>query len=183
MVDLYLIALFGHIVGALFLFALLGIETIGLARLRTASSVEGAFAWMGLAGIMRKGGPIALVVILIPGLWMAADRWKFPAWTMVALASMIALAVIGMVVTGAAMRGLGPRLGKAQGIWSPDLAQAVLDPMLLRSLALRLGIALGIIALMVFKPDMVVSLIVVIAGAVIGLIWSMVVARDGARVR
>jgi hypothetical protein len=95
---------------------------------------------------------------------------------------MIALAVIGMVVTGAAMRRLGPRLGTAEGIWSPDLAQAVLDPMLLRSLALRLGIALGIIALMVFKPDMVVSLIVVIAGAVIGLIGSMVVSRDDARV-
>ena len=78
-----------------------------------------------------------------------------------------------MVVTGAAMRRLGPRMGQAQGIWSPELAQDVLDPMLLRSLALRMGIALGIIALMVFKPDLVVSLIVVIAGAIIGLVVSL----------
>ena len=131
---------------------------------------------------MRKGGPIALVVILIPGLWIRGRRRNFPAWTMVALASMIALAAIGMVVTAAAMRRLGPR-GKAQGIWSADLAQAVLHPMLLRSLALRLGIALGIIALMVFKPDMVVSLICHRGRAIIGLIGSMVISRDDARVR
>src|SRR6187551_523137 len=92
-----------HIVGALFLFSLLGIETMGLLRFRSAGSVEAARASMGLVGVMRRGGPVALVVILIPGLWMAADRWHFPAWTGVALLSMLVLAGIGMVVTGSVM--------------------------------------------------------------------------------
>ncbi len=171
--DLYLTALFAHIVGALLLFALLGIETMGLLRLRTASSVEAAVGWMGLIGVMRKGGPVALLLILVPGLWMAADRWNLPAWTMVALVSMIVLAGIGIVATGGAMRRLGPQIGQAQGTWSPSLAQAVRDPMLVRSLALRLGLGLGIVAVMVFKPDLVASLVAVVAGAVIGLLVSI----------
>jgi hypothetical protein len=171
--DLYLVALYGHIIGALFLFALLGIETTGLMRLRSASSVEAALGWMGLVGIMRRGGPVALLVILVPGLWMASDRWSLPAWTMVALVSMLLLAGIGIVVTGGVMRRLGPRIGQAQGVWSPELTLAVRDPMLVRSLALRLGLALGIVTLMVFKPELVVSLVAVVVGAIIGLLASM----------
>jgi hypothetical protein len=172
-VDLYLVALYAHIVGALFLFSLLGIETMGLLRFRSADSVEAARASMGLVGVMRRGGPVALVVILIPGLWMTADRWNFPAWTGVALLSMLVLAGIGMVVTGGVMRRLGPRIAQAPGGWSAELTEAVRDATLVRSLALRLGLALGIVALMVFKPDLVGSLIVVAASAVIGLLVSL----------
>ena len=49
-VDLYLVALYAHIVGALFLFSLLGIETMGLLRFRSAGSVEAARASMGSSG-------------------------------------------------------------------------------------------------------------------------------------
>jgi hypothetical protein len=128
---------------------------------------------MGLIGVMRRGGPVALLLILVPGLWMAADRWNQPAWTLVALVSALLLAGIGIVVTGGVMRRLGPRIGQAQGVWSPELTEAVRDPMLLRSLALRLGMALGIVAVMVFKPDLVGSLVAVVAGAVIGLLVSL----------
>jgi hypothetical protein len=171
--DLYLVVLFAHIVGALFLFALLGIETIGLLRLRSASSVEAALGWMGLVGIMRKGGPLALLLILVPGLWMAADRWHVPAWTMVALVSMFVLAGIGIVLTGAAMRRLVPQVRQAQGGWSPALTQAVRDPMLVRSLGLRLGLGLGIVAVMVAKPDLFASLVAVVVGGIIGLLVSI----------
>ncbi len=93
---------------------------------------------------------------------------------MVALVAMIVLAGIGIVVTGGAMRRLGPQIGRAQGVWSPELAQAVRDPMLVRSLTVRLGLALGIVAVMVFKPDLVASLVAVLVGAIIGLLVSMV---------
>lgn len=167
--DTYLVVLYAHIVGALLLFALLAIETVGLLRLRTASSVEMASGWMGLMAIMRRGGPVAFLLILLPGLWMALDRWDTPAWTMVALVAMIVLAGIGIVMTGAAMRRLGPRMGQAQGAWSGELGQAARDPMLVRSLGLRVGLGLGIVAVMVFKPDAVASLVAVVVGALVGL--------------
>lgn len=172
-VDPYLVVLLTHILGALLLFALLGIELVGLVRLRAASSVEMAIGWMGLIGIMKRGGPVALLLIVVPGLWMAMDRWEVPAWTMVALASMVVLAALGIIVTGSAMRRLGPRVGQARGVWSADLATAVRDPMLVRSLALRLGIAVGIVTVMVFKPDLVASLVAVVAGAVVGFVASL----------
>jgi hypothetical protein len=174
-VDVYLVALYAHILGAMLLFALLGIETMGLLHLRSAQSVEAARSSAGLMRVMPTGAPVALLLIVGAGLWMAWDRWSIPAWTMIALAAVVVMVVAGMVVTGGVMRRLGPRIGQAQGVWSPELAGAVRDPMLVRSLALRVGLAIAIVAVMVFKPDLVSSLVAVIAGGVIGLAASLAV--------
>ena len=58
--SLYSIALFVHVVGALLLFALLAVEGYNL---RDAT---------GGARLNRILGPISLVAILLPGLYMAA---------------------------------------------------------------------------------------------------------------
>ena len=128
---------------------------------------------MGLAGVMRRGGPVALLLILVPGLWMAADRWKFPPWTTVALVSLIVIA--GSAWWSRALRcdASGRASVRLRASGRRTLPRPCSIPMLVRSLALRLGIALGVVALMVFKPDLAVNLVVVLAGAIIGLLVSM----------
>src|SRR3989442_14938782 len=75
--NIYSIVLYLHIVGALLLFVAMGIEFLAVSRLRSAGTAEQARDWLGVVGSLRVVGPVALVPILIPGLFMAGTK---PGW-------------------------------------------------------------------------------------------------------
>src|ERR1700704_2033948 len=81
--SLYSIALFFHIVGALVLFVLLGIEGVALR--------QGFMA----ARLNRVLGPISAVTILIPGFYMVVSQWGWNGWIVVGVASWVLIAVAG----------------------------------------------------------------------------------------
>ena len=76
--SLYDISLFLHVVGAFGLVAVLAIESVGLSVLR------------------RLGGPASGLVVLT-GIYMTVVRWRGQAWTTIALAALILIAVLGAV--------------------------------------------------------------------------------------
>ena len=87
--NVYSIVLFLHIVGALGLFVALGIELLTLSRLRAAGTADQAREWLSALGSIRVIGPIALVTILLPGLYMAATSTGWQGWNVAALGAMI----------------------------------------------------------------------------------------------
>ena len=90
--SLYSIALFLHIVGALSLFALLGIEGVSLR------------AGLSPRGLQQVLGPISAVAIVIPGFYMAAQiGWH--GWVAVGLVSYAVIAVLGAYTGITLMRG------------------------------------------------------------------------------
>ena len=90
--SLYSIALFLHIVGALSLFALLGIEGVSLR------------AGLSPRGVQQILGPISAVAIVIPGFYMAAQiGWH--GWVAVGLVSYAVIAVLGAYTGINLMRG------------------------------------------------------------------------------
>jgi hypothetical protein len=90
--NLYSIALFVHIVGALLLFVLLTIEGVGLR------------AGFATAQLNRILGPISALAILIPGFYMASQLgWK--PWVAVGLTSWVLIAVGGAFTGISVMRG------------------------------------------------------------------------------
>jgi hypothetical protein len=90
--NLYSIALFVHIVGALLLFVLLTIEGVGLR------------AGFATAQVNRILGPISALAILIPGFYMASQLgWK--PWVAVGLTSWVLIAVGGAFTGISVMRG------------------------------------------------------------------------------
>ena len=91
-----------------------------------------------------------------------------------ALASLVALAVIGGLLTGVRMARLGPAVGRASSPLSNELRSALRDPTLLTSIRVRLGIVIGIAFLMSVKPSLVISLMVIVLAAAIGLFASLV---------
>src|SRR5258708_1407622 len=136
--SLYSIALFLHIVGALLLFVLLTIEGVGLR--------QGFMA----ARLNRLLGPISALAILVPGLYMSASQWGWRGWVVVGITAWLLIAV------GGAATGIGLLAGRlttraAAASWS-----------------IRVGIALGVAFIMTVKPDLLLAVIAVAAGAGLG---------------
>jgi hypothetical protein len=136
--SLYSIALFFHIVGALVLFVLLGIEGVALR--------QGFMA----ARLNRVLGPISAVTILVPGLYMIASQWGWKGWIVVGIAAWVLIAVVG-AATGISLLAGRLNAGTAALSW-----------------AVRVGMAVGVVFIMTVKPDLAFSTIVVVAGAVLG---------------
>lgn len=141
--SLYSVALFVHIVGALLLFVLLTIEGVGL-RVGFSS-----------APMNRILGPISAVAILVPGVYMMWALVGWTGWVAVGIATYVLIAVVGAFTGISVMRG---RMS--------DRTATV-------SWLIRVGMALGVVFDMTVKPNLVVSVLAVIAGLALGAAASL----------
>ena len=140
--NLYSIALFVHIGGAMLLIALLAVEGVSLR--------SGAAA----ARLNRVLGPITLVAILVPGFYLAAQiGWQ--AWTAVGLVAYALIAAAGAYTGISVMRGRMSRAtatiswlvrtGIATGVVfdmtvKPDLVGSLAAPVVAVALALAAAV-------------------------------------------
>lgn len=142
--SLYSVALFLHIVGALVLFALLGIEGFSLRQ------------GIAAARLNRVLGPISALLILVPGLYMVATSWGWRAWILVGIAAWLLIAVLGAVT------GIRLMMGRL------DRQVATL------SWLVRVGMALGVVFIMTVKPAVAVAIVALAIGALVGGAASLV---------
>jgi hypothetical protein len=179
----YPLVLFLHILGAFGLIAAITLEAIGLRGLRRAVRTEDALMWLGISrGLVLRLAPASLGLILVTGLYMTATTWGPKGWILVALASLVLLAVVGALGTGVRMARIGSAVGGASaGPLSDDLRRALRDPILLTSLRTRLAIVLGVVFLMTVKPPSLASVVVIILAAAIGLLASQIPATRSQR--
>lgn len=92
--DPYSVLIFAHVLGAVALFAALGIEVVAFRRLRRARTADQARTWMGPLREAGRLGPVAMVTILIAGVWMMALRWGPEPWILTALVGLVVMAVL-----------------------------------------------------------------------------------------
>lgn len=136
--TVYAIALFVHIVGAMLLFALLALEGFSL---RTGTAA---------ARLNRVLGPVTMLAILVPGVYMAAQVGWHP-WAAVGLTVYVLIAAAGAYTGIRVMRG---RMAAS--------AAAV-------SWLVRVGMALGVVFDMTVKPDALGSMAAVAVGIALAL--------------
>jgi hypothetical protein len=168
--TIYNLALFLHIAGVLGLFAGLTVEGIALQGLRHARTGYEARTWLGLLRPLRVIGPAALALILLPGFYLAATIDQGGGWIAPGLLGFLVIAVFGAAITGRRMLVVGPALGRAQGPLTEEPLRLARDGGLATSYATRLAIALGIVWLMTLKPDFLLSLVVLVVAAVVGVV-------------
>jgi hypothetical protein len=181
-VSLYPISLFLHIVGALTLFAALGLEWAGLYNLRRATETGQVREWLRLLGAPRfLGGPAALA-ILATGIYLTATRWGPQGWIIVSLVGMVLIAVLGAALSGRRIGAIARALPAEQGSISPAFARQLRDPGLTLSLRLRTALFLGIVYLMSTRPSTGGALMGLAVAAGVGLALS-IPARGSARGR
>jgi hypothetical protein len=168
-VSVYSISLFLHIVGALGLVTVLGLEWASLYGLRRATVVGQVREWARLLGAPRfVGGPAALTVV-VTGIHLSATRWGPQGWIVVGLAGMVVIAVLGGAVSGRRAGAIARALPAEDGPISAALAKRLHDPMLTLSLALRTALFLGIVFLMSSKPSTAGALAAIGMALVLGL--------------
>jgi hypothetical protein len=165
--NLYSIALFLHVVGALLLFVTLTVEGVALIQLRRAATTDTAQGAAGMLRLNRIVGPLSALGVLIPGLYMTATSWGWVAWIVVALASWVVIAVLG-AVNGIRILALERSRGLLNGIGNPGF---------LISWLTRVGIALGVVFLMTVKPGAVAAVLAILMAAAVGAAPGIALSR------
>jgi len=174
--EVFSAVLWIHVIATLSLVALMTVEAVALRQLgRAPGSPESAF-WLDPIPGMRPLAALALLVLLLSGGFLAdrASLWKL-AWPKVAL---------GIIVAFGALAGLSNRrlrqirtAVKQDGTSSHEVARRIRAPFLKISLSIRNGLLLAAVGLMSIKPDLTVSLGIVVGLALV--FWALPVLWAG----
>lgn len=168
--SFYSIALFLHIVGALVYFIALGLEQASLISMRRATLVEQVREWLNVYRWLPRLGPLSLILILLSGFYMMISALGWTAWIIGTLVALVLIGVIGGVIGGPRLGAIQKMAARETGPVSASLSQRLNDPLLSISMRIRTAIALGIVFLMVVKPDQTGTLITLVIAIVVGLV-------------
>jgi hypothetical protein len=166
----YVVALFLHLVGAVFLFMAFAVEWVIQARVRSCSSLEQARPWLTAGKPAVMLGAIGGIGVFIPGLYLAAhDALWAAAWIQAAIAASIVIALAGVVFTGPRTRALA-KLAMAGGEAAANATGRLRDPVVFFSLRVRAWLALGVLFLMAAKPGLATTLVTMGAALLLGIV-------------
>lgn len=173
--NLYSLALFVHICGAVAIFAGLGVWVFGVVALRRAQLVEQARL---LAALIKTSGNLVVggvVLIGVAGFYMAVTAWSAQAtWIIVATISFALLAPGGLLVLDPRVRAIARFAQTAQdGPLPASLAARTRDPLLATGLSVYVSCLVGIIFLMTTKPAASEAILAMAIAVAVGAIVSL----------
>jgi uncharacterized membrane protein len=162
------LALFAHIVGMLVLFTGLAFEWLSLESIGRSVSPAQVAPWVGVLRALPKFIAAAVGLTVVSGLYLAMRVGVLGlGWVRVSLGSMILMAILGGPVVRSKMRVLLHAGANADG-------QAMAShPLLRASLRTRVVVGLTIVYLMILKPDLAESLLLISAALATGAASSL----------
>ncbi len=183
--NVYALALFLHICGAIGVFAGLGVWGFGVAALRRAQRVEQARL---LAALIKSSGNLVvggIVLLGIAGFYMAVTVWGARAtWIIVATISFALLAPGGLLALDPRVRAIARLTQMAQDGPLPEaLAARTRDPLLATGLSVYIACLVGIVFIMTNKPATVESALTIVVAVSAGALLSLPVWRRQAKDR
>ena len=162
--NIYSIALFFHITGALGLSVSLGLEWTGLRQIQNATPVEQFRSWMGILKSANKLGFPSMLVTVVTGVYMMVAVWGRTPWLVITVGALVLMIVLARAAAPR-VKALGQSLGAEN------------DLLLWVSGQTRSAITLGIIFLKIAKPDWVGSLLAIGAAIVLGIVSALLISR------
>jgi hypothetical protein len=166
------VALFVHIVGMLGLFVGLALEWLSLESLRRPTTPDQRAQWVSVLAVLPRYVATAIGLILASGIYLAARVEVFDfAWVRVSFGAMVLMGLAGGPLVRSQMRTI-------QQSTSDDgdgtrLHRHASHRLLRASLHTRLVVALAIVYLMIAKPDVGGSLLLIGAAFVVGAAISL----------
>ena len=171
--NMYLIALYLHITGALAMFAGLGIEGIVFKNLKNASSPQQAIPWLASMRILRITFGYAAVALLLTGTYLVILSWGWNSWVLTGLVLLVALSGYGSTKGKKIAMSIASLLNSKDQSIPSEVKKIIADPLLMTTYKLKITIALGIIFMMTTKPGWVGSILVVAASIAIGFLLDL----------
>jgi hypothetical protein len=176
---LYHLALFVHISGAMLFFIGLGLEWLGLNRLRQAERVEQVREVSALLAVLPRLFPLSVVLLLGGGLYMTITTWGFTlAWLDAALVTLVALPILGPRVHGRRLTRIRQEaLTQSDGPLPTSLQARTTDPVLVFWSRIIALLGWWMVFLMTLKPDLFGTLAALGVAVVLGGLFALLAQR------
>ncbi len=171
------IGLFLHIVGGLGFFVALGLEWTGLAQMRSTILPEQIRAWTEIFKNARRVLFVSMLMIVLTGVYSMLAEFGTVAWIIVPLGSFVLVIALLVALTDPQMAAIRRALEWQKGSVSQTLHGLASHPLLWLSVQTRVAIGLGIVFLMIVKPDWLESLLTIGVAIVLGLASAIPVLR------
>ncbi len=178
--SIYSIVLFFHVVGAIGYCLGIGMLLFILVDLRRAQRVEHVQALIHLNDRSAPFSAASAIVLLITGLYMTLTEWSLlTSWILVALVSLILMVPISAVLIAPRRIAMSKQLTREapDGVVSEDLKRRIDDPVLAVVVQAVATLLLGLIFLMITKPGLLASIIVVAVALLLGVTASLLALR------
>ena len=167
--SLNAVLVFCHILGATGLFVVLAFERLCLSRLQGSTSREQAAEWIGVCSILPRLRMPSVLLILVPALYWAFTAWRGIPWVYVSLIAVVAAALTGKFMSTKAFERLALAVN-TDPFPSPATLPKELWGTLWGSLHIRTGLVVGLLAIMVLKPDAIESVSLLGAAVLLALL-------------
>jgi hypothetical protein len=160
--------LFLHVVSAFGILVSFGLEWMNLDRLQRSCTAEETRASMKGFGVLPWIAGPSYLIVLISGIYLWQSSWRGSAWTVIALISLILIAMIGAALTGPRLMTMS-KLFSGEKVRDPVVQQFGTMRVLWVSLQVRILMVLEITFLMTVKPGVSGSLIALAIAILLGL--------------
>lgn len=171
--TVYANIVFLHLAGMAGLFIGYGLEWVGTARLRAATTTNAARTWLGTYRLsLPLSGPALLVLILTGGYMAGVTGASKEGWILASFAGIVIALVIGFAMVMPRMKRIKAALPEGDAALSADGLALVQDAVIVTLIRMRLFLALGIVYLMTVKPTLLTSIAALCAAMVIGILFS-----------
>ncbi len=171
--NLYLIALYVHITGALAMFAGLGIEGIVFKSLKNSSSPQEAVPWLGAMRILRIVFGYSAVSLFLTGIYLVILSWGWNSWVLTGLILLIALSGYGSTKGKKIAMSIASLINNTTQSIPLEVKKVIADPFLMTTYKLKITIALGIIFMMTTKPGWIGSIVILAAAIAVGFLLDL----------
>lgn len=171
------IGMFLHIAGALGISAMLALEWTGLWQIRNAMLPEQVRPWIQTFKSANQVLFVSMLLNVLTGIYMMLTEWGPEAWIIVSLVSIVLMPVLAMALTRPRMAAIGQTLAAEKRPVSQILHSLASHPLLWISIQTRIALLLGVLLLMIAKPDWGGALITAGATIVLGIASALPVFR------
>jgi hypothetical protein len=166
--DALTLAVFFHLLGMVGLFVGYGLEWAASSLLRRSTTAEQARAWLRIYKLsLPISGPGLLLLIVSGGYLASVTGGMKHGWISGALFAILFALGIGFVFILPRVRTLRAALPEGNTPLSESGLARVQHPMILTLIRIRFMLALGIVYLMIAKPESLATSLFILLGAIV----------------
>jgi len=171
--NTYSLILFLHFVGMVGLFVGYGLEWAASALLPRSTTADQARSWLRIyRASLPISGPGLLLLIGTGGYMAARSGVSSSGWVIATLGAIVVALAIGFGLVLPRVKAIRTALPEGNAPLSPDALTRVRNPMIPTVIRARAFLALGIVYVMTFRPDLAPSCFILAGALILGALFA-----------